>query len=249
MNLELGGKRVVVAGASRGIGRTIAESFAAEGARVLAVARGAAGLDDLAATLGCSTAPLDLTEAESVAALRAAVTEKLGGLDVLICNVGSGRSVPPGEESAEEWHRVLGLNLFAAIHALDAVRPLLQAGGAVVCISSITGRRVLGAPVAYSAAKAAVDELVVNSARPLAAKGVRIVGVAPGNVVFPGSVWEKKLTEDRSGVDAMLARDVPMGRLGTPQEIADLVLFLASARASFITGTVVVADGGQAGLA
>jgi len=117
--------------------------------------------------------------------------------------------------------------------------------GAIVCISSICGIETLGAPVAYSAAKAGLNAYVSGMARPLAARNIRINAVAPGNILFPGGGWESKLQEDRAAVEAMLKREVAMGRFGKPEEIADAVLFLASCKASFITGTVLVADGGQ----
>lgn len=249
MDLELSGKRAAVIGASRGIGRAIAEGFVREGARLLAVARGSRGLADFARETGCLTLAADLSREEGAAELRAAVIRHFGGLDILVCNAGSGRSVAPGTETAEEWRRVLDINLFTAICALEAVRDLLAPGGAVICISSIAGRRAIGAPVAYAAAKSAVDAMIANAARPLAEKGVRIVGVAPGNILFPGSVWDQKLGEDEPAVEAMLLRDVPLRRLGRPEEIADAVLFLSSARAAFTTGTVLVVDGGQTGVA
>ena len=245
MDLGLEGKRAAVSGGSRGLGRAIADALVAEGADVLVAAR---STEDLAKLPGMATVVADLSTPEGAAALRAAVLAGGERLDILVCNAGSGRSVPPGQETAAEWRRVLDVNLFTAIHAVEAVRDLMAPGGAVICISSITGQRVLGAPATYSAAKAAVDALVSNLARPFAAQGVRIVGVAPGNLIFEGSIWEKKLAEDKRAVDVMLARDVPQGRLGSPVEIADLVTFLASPRASFITGTVIRADGGQSGI-
>jgi 3-oxoacyl-[acyl-carrier protein] reductase len=116
---------------------------------------------------------------------------------------------------------------------------------AIVCISSICGLAALGAPVTYSAAKAALNATVRGLARPLAADGIRINAVAPGNILFEGGIWASKLAGSKSAVDDMLAREVAMRRLGKPEEIADLVAFLGSPRAAFITGTVMVADGGQ----
>jgi 3-oxoacyl-[acyl-carrier protein] reductase len=103
----------------------------------------------------------------------------------------------------------------------------------------------LGAPVGYSVAKAALNAAVKSLARPLAAEGLRINAIAPGNILFPGGTWDRKLADDRAGVEAMLGREVALARLGSPGEIAALVVFLASPLASFITGSIHVADGGQ----
>ena len=120
-----------------------------------------------------------------------------------------------------------------------------QGDRSILCISSICGLAALGAPVTYSAAKAALNATVRGLARPLAAEGIRINALAPGNILFEGGTWARKLAEAPEAVAAMLARDVPLQRLGTVEEIADIAAFLASPKASFITGTVVVADGGQ----
>jgi NAD(P)-dependent dehydrogenase (short-subunit alcohol dehydrogenase family) len=171
----------------------------------------------------------------------------LGGLDVLVCNVGSGRSVPPGTETADEWHRVFAVNLWSTTNTVAAARAALQtARGCIVCISSICGLEVIaGAPVTYSAAKAALHAYVRGIARPLGKQGVRINAVAPGNILFDGSVWSRKLAADAAGVNAMLERDVALARLGTPREIAELVAYLASPRAAFATGGIWTLDGGQ----
>ncbi len=152
----------------------------------------------------------------------------------------------PGRESAVEWHRVLTLNLLTATNMVEAARPALQThAGVVICISSICGLRSLGAPIAYSGAKAAMNAYVRGMARPLADDGIRIVAVAPGNIYFVGGTWDRKLREDRAAVTTMIEQQVALKRLGTPHEIANLVAFLASPQAAFITGTVIVADGGQ----
>jgi 3-oxoacyl-[acyl-carrier protein] reductase len=248
MDLGLTGKRVAVTGGSRGIGRAVVEAFLQQGAQVLAIARNQPDLDILARAEGCRTLAADLSNEGGAAALHRAVCDMFGMLDVLVCNVGSGRSVPAGEETAAEWRRMLDINLFPTVLALEACRDLLAEGGAVICVSSIASQRALGTPVPYAAAKAALDALVINSARSLAGRGVRIVGVAPGNIVSPGSVWERKSAEDKLGVIDMLQREVPLGRLGAPKEVADVVVFLASRPAGFITGTIVTVDGGQAGV-
>jgi len=248
MELGLAGKSVLVTGASRGIGFAIAGAFIREGARVAIAARNGGSLQLAASALGdfCSAHVADVTDPLACTALCAAVAA-LGGIDILVTAAGSGASVPPGQEDAAEWQRVMALNFFSATNAIAAARPYLAraASPAIVCISSICGSEVVaGAPVTYSAAKAALNAAVRGLARPLAAEGIRINAVAPGNILAPGGTWEKKLRETPETVAAVLSA-VPQGRLGAAADVADAVLFLASARAGFITGTVHVVDGGQ----
>jgi 3-oxoacyl-[acyl-carrier protein] reductase len=248
LNLELAGKVALVAGASRGIGLAIAQGLHAEGCAIALAARGGDALTRATQHLGdrVSTHVADVTDAGAAARLVSEVLTRWGRLDIVVCNAGSGASVPPGQETAAEWERVLRVNLLSATNVIAASRePLKPNGGAIVCISSICGLSALGAPVTYSAAKAALNATVRGLARPLALEGIRINAVAPGNILFEGGTWERKLAENPTAVNEMLAREVALRRLGTPREIADLVSFLASPRAAFITGGIFVADGGQ----
>jgi 3-oxoacyl-[acyl-carrier protein] reductase len=250
MKLELDGRVALVTGASRGIGLAIAHMLASEGAQVALAARGYDGLQQALAQIGgnASLHVADVTDPAAALELVRDVEQKWGRIDILVCNVGSGTSVPPGLESAAEWRRVMDVNLFATTNMIEAARPVMQRGSgdrAIVCVSSICGLAALGAPVTYSAAKAALNATVRGLARPLARDGIRINAVAPGNILFDGGTWARKLAENKQAVDEMLAREVPLRRLGSPEEIADVAGFLASPRAAFITGTVVVADGGQ----
>jgi NAD(P)-dependent dehydrogenase (short-subunit alcohol dehydrogenase family) len=155
--------------------------------------------------------------------------------------------VPSGEETLEEWQRVFALNLWSTTNSVEAAREALAASkGTIVCVSSICGLEVIpGAPVTYSAAKAALHAYVRGIARPLGREGVRINAVAPGNILFDGSVWSRKLADDPQAVKAMLDKEVALGRLGTPHDVAGLVVYLASPRAGFATGGIWTLDGGQ----
>jgi NAD(P)-dependent dehydrogenase (short-subunit alcohol dehydrogenase family) len=171
----------------------------------------------------------------------------MGGLDILVCNVGGGRSVPPGEETYAEWQRIFALNLWSTTNTVEAAHEALSVSkGVIVCVSSICGLEVIpGAPVTYSAAKAALHAYVRGIARPLGKLGIRINAIAPGNILFNGSVWSRKLQENSAAVDRMLARNVALARLGAPQEVAELVAYLASPRSGFASGAVWALDGGQ----
>lgn len=250
MKLDIDGRVALVVGASRGIGFAIAETLAAEGAKIAMAARGLDGVKSAAEKIGggASFHAADVTNPTAALSLVSDVEKQRGKIDILVCNVGSGASVPPGMETAAEWSRVMNLNLFATTNMIEAARPLMRRSSgdrAIVCVSSICGLAALGAPVTYSAAKAALNATVRGLARPLAPEGIRINAVAPGNILSADGTWARKIAENKSAVDEMLARDVPMRRLGKPEEIADIVAFLASPRAAFITGTVIVADGGQ----
>lgn len=250
MKLHLHGKSVLVSGSSRGIGRIIGETFLAEGSEVAFNARNTDELTRVVAAqcLGHAIAvDGDVSNPHNARCVVERVLTAFGKLDVLICNVGSGRSVPPGEETYDEWLRVFGQNLWSATNIVEASRhALANSRGVVVCISSVCGQELVpDAPITYSAAKAALNAYIRGIARPLGKDGVRINAVAPGNILFEGSIWQRMLNDDPAALEQILERDVALSKLGTPQDVANLVLWLSSSVSSFCTGSIFVADGGQ----
>jgi len=250
VKLQLQGKSVLVTGSSRGIGLAIATAFLPEGAEVAFNCRNPDELERIVAAQNGGKVIAVSGDVSKPDQARGVVDQTLaafGKLDVLVCNVGSGRSVPPGEETLDEWLRVFEQNLWSATNMVEAGRHALTASkGAIVCISSVCGQEIVpGAPLTYSAAKSALNSYIRGIARPLGKEGVRINAVAPGNVLFEGSVWQRKLNDDSDATKQMLERDVALAKLGTPQDIANLVLWLASPVASFCTGSIFVLDGGQ----
>ena len=248
MQLDLSGKAALVTGSSKGIGRAIAEVLHAEGCRVALNGRNKADLatatTQLSGTIGIVG---DVTRPDDARRAISEVVSTFGQLDILVCNVGSGSSVPPGSETADEWQRTFAINLWSATNCVEAARDALAAtNGVIVCISSICGLEVIsGAPVTYSAAKAALHAYVRGIARPLGLQGVRINAVAPGNILFDGSVWSRKLAEDKQAVELTLEKNVALGTLGAPADVAGLVAYLVSPCSRFATGGVWTIDGGQ----
>jgi 3-oxoacyl-[acyl-carrier protein] reductase len=248
MLLDLSGKRALVTGSSRGIGFAIAAALHAEGCRVALNGRDSVLLSESAQKLKGSIAIAgDFTLTVDAAKIVSNVVDVFGGLDILVCNIGGGQSVPPGSETIEEWHRVFSLNFWSTINAIEAARAALTySHGSIVCISSICGVEMIPeAPITYSTAKAALHSYVKGISRPLGKQGVRINAIAPGNILFNGSAWERRLLEDEGAIRSMLDKNVALSSFGTPQDIAGLTVFLASESAKFATGGIWVLDGGQ----
>lgn len=250
MDLGLKDKVVFVAGSSRGIGLAAAVAFLNEGARVVLTGRSGDALEravnDVPDGSRVVTIAGDLTvAAEAQRSIQAAVSA-FGGIDVLVANVGSGHTPFGWDIPWEDWQASLTTNLSGSMMlARSALPHLIARRGNVIFVSSIAGVESIGSPIPYAAAKAALGAAMKALARQLGPEGVRVNAVAPGNVFFPGGVWDRKSREAPETVERLLVGEVPMRRFARPEEIADVIVFLASERASFITGSCVVVDGGQ----
>ncbi len=247
MNLGLAGKRALVTGGTRGIGQAIARGLAGEGCDVAICARNAdavavevkalAGISSGQAS-GCA---LDVRERDAVVGWADDSATAFGGIDILVANV-SGFGLTQDEAG---WRQAFEGDILGTLNAVDATRAHLEAAGAgaIVAISSIAALEFFGGARPYNAIKAALITYVSNLANELAPKGVRANSVSPGTIFFEGGVWDDRRLNQPEIYQGALARN-PMGRMGTPEEVAAAAVFLASPAAAFITGSNVIVDGG-----
>jgi 3-oxoacyl-[acyl-carrier protein] reductase len=247
MQISLKGKRALVMGGSRGIGRSIALALAKAGAAVSICARGQAALDTtlnevLAHGVKGHAGICDLADKDAIAAYIAAAAQSLGGIDILVNNA-SGFGASDDEAG---WAKSIDVDVMATVRASRAAVPLIEkaGGGAILNISSISAYRGSARTAPYAAVKAAVINYTMSQAIALAPKKIRVNAIAPGSIEFPGGIWEKRKTLDPELYDAVL-RSIPWGRLGTPDEVANAALFLCSDAATWVTGQTLTVDGGQ----
>jgi 3-oxoacyl-[acyl-carrier protein] reductase len=242
-------KTVLIAGASQGIGEAIAEVIARAGGRVFIGGRDSQRLSETAAKLtqqteGKVTAVAgDYADGSQAEGLLASI----GDLDALVICIGD-TDCPPGFDTTDDsWDRLIQANLTGPSRlARIAARGMKDRnGGSILFIGSICGQEVLGAPIAYNAGKAGLRAVVKTMARELGRDGVRVNMISPGNIIFAGGRWARKRAADPDQVDALIRSTTPLGRFGTPAEIASAALFLCSEKAAFITGANLVVDGGQ----
>jgi 3-oxoacyl-[acyl-carrier protein] reductase len=248
MNLNLKEKKVAIAGASKGLGFSIAKLFLEEGAKVWLTGRDSSSLTDASKKLGnASFTGGDLTDPKIRELFFSDVRTAWRSLDVLILNVGGGKSTHPGIDSPDqEWERMFQLNLFTHVALIRLFTPLLKKSeqASIVSVSSIAGEATMPAPLSYSSAKAALNHFCQTAVTELAQSGIRYNTVTPGNILSKGGRWEQLLEENPQRVEKYIQK-VPLKRFGTPEEIANTVVFLSSPLASFCTGSILRVDGGQ----
>ncbi len=247
MDLNLKNKRVIVTGSSKGIGLEILTKFIDEEANVIMNSRNESAIDQIKNKKNCNFIQADVSKPEGAEFLINKSIELLGGIDILICNVGSGKSVKPGNENFSEWQEVFSKNFFSATNCIESAKShLSKSNGCIVCISSICGSEFIeGAPVTYSVAKSSINSYVKLISRSLSDNNIRINAISPGNIIFDGSTWENKIKKNSDAVQTMLMENVPLKRFGDATEVANLALYLSSDLSSFITGAVWTIDGGQ----
>lgn len=251
MDLGLTGKVAMISGGSRGIGRAVAAGLAAEGCRVSLCARGSEGLDDAVRELcgrgaEAAASAVDVTDEDQTRRWLEETRSRFGEVDILVNNVGGSRPGGDLAASGNDWRGGFDLNFFSALGLCRLAAPSMRERkrGCVINVASIYGRE-WGGPMTYNAAKAALISLSKEMARELAPHGIRVNSVAPGSILFPGGSWDRRRKEDPEAIAAFVEREIPAGRFGTPQEVADVVVFLASERASWISGACINVDGCQ----
>lgn len=254
VNLSLQNRVALVAGSSRGIGKAIATSFLREGCRVCITGRSETSLSKTSAELATEFGDDsvisfcgDLTDPTAIDEALRKTHAQWNRLDVMVANLGSGSGKPGWQHDTEEWDRLFRLNFWGSVHLAQSAIPLVSENkhGALLFIASITGVEATPAPLPYSAAKAALINYSKNLANQVAKLGVRVNAIAPGNILFAGGTWDHHLETNKDKVMKMIESSVPLARFGTPEEIADLAVFLCSDAATFITGACFTADGGQ----
>ena len=246
MDLGLKDKNAIVTGGSKGIGRCTALLLAAEGVNVAICARGQKALDATCAAIKAAGvkaygAICDVGDAASLDAFLDGAHDALGGTDILINNT-SGFGMTDDEAG---WKVSIDVDLMGSVRATQKVVPWMESagGGSIVHISSISGLRA-GDPPAYSTVKVALVTHAKTMAQELAPKNIRVNSIAPGSIFFEGGFWDVVQQNDREMYDAVVST-IPFGRMGTPNEVADAIVFVASPRANWISGVTIVVDGVQ----
>ena len=246
MTFDFTGKRAIICGGSRGIGRAIALGLAETGAAVSICARGAETLQQTRGEIAkfghtAHAGVCDLADGAAIRGYIADAAAALGGIDILVNNASGFANT----DDDAGWSVSMAVDMMAIVHATQAALPFLkESKGSVVNTSSISALRPAGRQPPYGAIKAAAIHYTMTQAAMYAKDGVRVNGIAPGSIEFPGGVWDRRKSDNPTLYNAIL-RSIPFGRLGHPEEVANVVLFLASPLASWITGQTIVVDGGQ----
>jgi 3-oxoacyl-[acyl-carrier protein] reductase len=254
MDLGLTNRVAIITGSSRGLGLASAKALISEGCSVTICGRTQATLDDARRHLTqlsgredrVLTVAADVSRPDGAHAVVDRTVQKFGAIDVLVNNVGLARGAGLLETSDEQWQEAVDQTLFPAIRVSRLAVPHMQrrGGGSIIMIASIYGREA-GGRMTYNAVKSAEISLAKSLAQQLAPMNIRVNSVAPGSILFEGGSWWKRQRDDPAAMADYVRRELPFGRFGRADEVADVVAFLASRRASWISGTSIVVDGCQ----
>ena len=252
MNLEINNKVIFITGSSQGIGNGIAKVLLNEGCKVIISGRGAKSLNDENKKLNkifpgkIISVEGDVNDKTVVNKVINKSIDKWGSIDGIVANAGAVRNVNDCEINKDDWDWFFKNNFSVACSAIQLLIPLLtKSKGSIVTIGSIAGLEDVGAPLPYASSKAALLAYTKSLSKRLAKNYIRVNMVSPGNIIFPGGNWEKKQILNPDRIEEMLNEKVPLKRFGAPEDIGNMVAFLLSPRASFITGSNFIIDGGQ----
>lgn len=253
MDLNLKGKVAIITGASRGIGKAIAESLAREGCHLVLCARGQTELDIVCKELSSNGTSvfgmvIDITRPDAGKQLAGKALQEFGQIDIFVGSAGGNKRGNFADTTDADWQEIIELNLKAHLNTSRAVLPTMkqQKRGSILFITSIFGREAGGKGLSiYNTTKSALISAAKIMAIELAEDGIRVNTVAPGSIRFPGGSWDNRCNSDPEGMKSFVATNIPLGRFGKAEEVADVVAFLSSDRASWISGACVPVDGVQ----
>lgn len=247
MDLQLKGKVVLVTGGTKGIGKAIARAFKKEGAIVAITARTKTDLDQVLMDERLDACyEGDLATQEGRHAVFESLVADFGTIDILVNNVGGSNGGATMETDLSLFEEAMNLNYFSAVHFSQLAVPVMKENGegVIINISSVFGREAGGKPT-YNSAKAAMISFTKSLADEVIKDGIRVNGVAPGSILHPTGNWQRRLDENPEKIKDFVKKEIPAGRFGTVEEIANVVLFLASQKASWVVGATLNVDGGQ----
>ena len=248
MDFDFKNQNVFISGSTKGLGKEIASRFKLAGSSIAINGRNSEDLHKTKAEISADHAfQADVTNEVDTARVINAAIEVFGEIDILICNVGSGSNLNKDLDPLTPWKYMMDVNFWSAVNLIESIEALQPNHPiSIVCISSICGIEIVpGAPPAYSVAKSALNSYVRVKSKGLKSVGSRINAIAPGNIMHENSIWLKKKNENPAEVNDYINKNVPLNRMASTGEIADLVLYLASPKASFVSGSIWTIDGGQ----
>ena len=248
MDFDFKNQNVFISGSTKGLGKEIASRFKLAGSSIVINGRNSEDLHKTKAEISADHAfQADVTNEVDTARVINAAIDVFGKIDILICNVGSGSNLNKDLDPLTPWKYMMDVNFWSAVNLIESIEALQPNHPmSIVCISSICGIEIVpGAPPAYSVAKSALNSYVRVKSKGLKSVGSRINAIAPGNIMHENSIWLKKKNENPAEVNDYINKNVPLNRMASTGEIADLVLYLASPKASFVSGSIWTIDGGQ----